>query len=221
MTTYGIYTKVNIIMSFTAEEIEKQIPFYLTQDQKIYLTKELKNFPNINSPYCTYSQNMMEEIYQGDGWAGLYIFEFESGQKKQVQGILYSNTCDICQENSRLRKQKIMFAPIIKLDNYIKLLKHSGITIERINDQIKAIRNQEITNIFYIPKCGNLTDDFIVLLDDIHSIPYNSFIEKIDKKKIFTLTQTGFYIFLLKLSVHFCRFHENIFRGFGDNGAIN
>lgn len=30
--------------------------------------------------------------------------------------------------------------------------------------------------------------------------------------KLVTLSQQGFYMFLLKLSIHFCRFQENIAR---------
>ena len=65
---------------------------------------------------------------------------------------------------------------------------------------------------FYLPKGGALEDEYVALLDDLHSIPAHAFERVAEKKKLFTLSMVGFYLFLLKLSVHFCRFHENVAR---------
>jgi hypothetical protein len=40
-----------------------------------------------------------------------------------------------------------------------------------------------------------------VLLDDIHSMPVQVYEEEKSKGKIFTLSQAGFYLFILKLSI--------------------
>ncbi|MGZ5601252.1 MAG: hypothetical protein ACXWFX_11735, partial [Methylobacter sp.] len=61
-------------------------------------------------------------------------------------------------------------------------------------------------------KGGYLESDHIVLLDDLHTLPVKLFCEKNDREKQFTLSQAGFYLFLFKLSIHFCRFHENVLR---------
>lgn len=49
-------------------------------------------------------------------------------------------------------------------------------------------------------------------LDDLHTVPLHAFERVAEKKKLFTLTLVGFYLFLFKLSVHFCRFHEEVAR---------
>lgn len=71
---------------------------------------------------------------------------------------------------------------------------------------------QITTELFYLPRGSNLDDDYVALLDDIHTAPFPQFQRQKDKQKLFTLSQVGFYLFLFKLSIHFCRFHENIDR---------
>jgi hypothetical protein len=55
------------------------------------------------------------------------------------------------------------------------------------------------------------SEDHIALLDDLHTLPLGMF-QKADRPKLFTLSQVGFYLFVVKLSIHFCRFSEGISR---------
>lgn len=66
--------------------------------------------------------------------------------------------------------------------------------------------------LFYLPKGGELEEDHVALIHDAHTLPLSSFQAQQSRRKLFTLSQVGFYIFLFKLSVHFCRFHEKIHR---------
>jgi hypothetical protein len=75
---------------------------------------------------------------------------------------------------------------------------------------LAAIREQSITSIFYLPKGAALDAEHIALLDDLHTVPLGYFSGKEERSKLFTLGMTGFYLFLFKLSVHFCRFHESV-----------
>ena len=43
-------------------------------------------------------------------------------------------------------------------------------------------------------------------------MPVRAFIDDNAKAKRFTLSLHGFYMFVFKLSVHFCRLHENVAR---------
>lgn len=65
---------------------------------------------------------------------------------------------------------------------------------------------------FYLPADGVLEEEYVVMLDDVHSMPSNIFIEQTEKQKLFTLSMAGFYLFVFKLSVHFCRLQENVKR---------
>jgi hypothetical protein len=195
-------------MEITVETISNQIPYYLTQEAKQSLAKSLHNFPKINYYTSAFPGNFL----QGDGWTSFEVINFYDGDRKSVKGIILSNSCDIDIENKRDMPPKIVFAPIIKLKSYQQVLEKGGLNSEIIENKISSIIAQDITSIFYLPKGCFLDDDYIVILDDIHNIPASFFHGKEDRKKLFTLSQIGFYVFLIKLSIHFCRFHENLHR---------
>lgn len=50
----------------------------------------------------------------------------------------------------------------------------------------------------------------VALLDDLHSMPMEVYKEAAEK--LFTCSMEGLYLFVFKLSVHFCRLHENVDR---------
>jgi hypothetical protein len=77
---------------------------------------------------------------------------------------------------------------------------------------LDAIRKQLITSLFYLPKGGQLPSDALAVLDDVHSMPLRAFSEASERRKLVELNQLGFYLFVLKLSIHLCRFAEGISR---------
>lgn len=196
-------------MQITAESIKEQIPYYLTQEAKENLAKALDSFPRKIDYYLDKFQN---EILQGDGWASVTVINFETGERKPAKAILLSNSCDVSPENKREFPVKLTFAPIIKLSRYLMLLSNSGLGESAVSEKVAAIKEQRITSLFYLPQGAGLEEDYIALLDDLHTVPYKHFSEQSGKLKLFTLGQVGFYLFLLKLSVHFCRFHEEVHR---------
>ncbi len=196
-------------MSISAETIQAHIPYYLTQEQKDGLVKALAEFPR---PIQYYIPLYPEELLQGDGWEKLEIVRFEDGARDQIKGILLSNSCDISIGNKREMPPRIIFAPIMKLANYSELLLRHGLMPQQINDRFQAIREQRVTTMFYLPKGGSLEEEYVALLDDLHTVPARIFEQVAERKKLFTLSLVGFYLFVLKLSVHFCRLHEEVAR---------
>ena len=196
-------------MELNGDTIQEHIPYYLSQESKDNLVKALKDFPK-NTPY--YTNLYPNETLQGDGWSALGLINYETGERKKVRGIILSNSCDIDLKNKRDIPVKLVFAPIIKLKRYARLLELAKIPKEKIKGKFDSIRNQKVTTLFYLPKGAGLDDEHAALLDDIHSIPLLEFSDQEDRTKLFTLHQVGFYLFLLKLSVHFCRFHEEVNR---------
>lgn len=195
-------------MQITTESIQDQIPYYLTREDKENLVKALNNFPRVNYYLNRYPQDFL----QGDGWTSLEVIRIEDGERKRVKGILLSNSCDIDITNKRDLPSRIIFSPIIRLSRYKELLMRSIQDGNRIENKIAAIKEQKVTALYYLPKGGALDDDYVAVLDDVHTIPLKRYIAQNDKQKLFTLSQVGFYLLLLKLSVHFCRFQENIER---------
>lgn len=191
------------------DSIADQIPYYLTQEAKENLVAALKSFPD---DFTYYTTLYPLDILQGDGWNSLGLIRYETGERKMVRGILLSNSCDLEHKDKRDIPIKLVFAPIIKLKAYAEALEKSEIDKKKIESKMQSIRRQLVNTLFYLPKGDGLDDEYVALLDDVHSIPLSIFYGQENKAKLFTLSQEGFYLFLLKLSVHFCRFHENVIR---------
>lgn len=198
-------------MGITVENIKDHIPYYLAQEAKEGLVKALRDFPEKMNYYTT---THPDELLQGDGWNSLDIINVETAERKSIKGIILSNSCDISTENIRDIPARIVFAPIIPLSNYENLLAQRGVDPNKVSSKISSIKKQQVTSLFYLPKGGYLESDHIAVLDDLHTLPVQRFCEKTDRRKQFTLSQVGFYLFLFKLSIHFCRFHENVFRDY-------
>jgi len=193
------------------DDLSKYVPYYLTESQKNGLKQELTNFMS-NQDIDYYISKYEDELLQGDGWAGLEVIDFSKLNKIPVKGIILSNSCDIDAQNARDTELRVTFAPLVKLSNYEKRFQESGLSQDRIDAKIDAIKSQSVTSIFYLPKNAELGEDHIARLDDLHSIP-NSLLEKESlQSKIFTLSMVGFYLFTFKLSIHFCRLQEQVSR---------
>lgn len=204
-------------MAFNAEQLKTQIPYYLTAEPK---QKELlQNLEALcrgtqKGYYISAAINVSpNEVLQGDGWQGFQLYSFKTGKKRAVRGIVLSNSCDISKDNERVLAPKVVFAPIVKLSAIETHFKNLQLPEDALEARITAIKHQEVTNIFYLPAGAQLDEDYVAILDDLHSIPADS---QLLENKLFTLSMAGFYLFSFKLSVHFCRLHENVDRGSWD-----
>jgi hypothetical protein len=200
-------------MEITPESIIEQIPYYLTEPQKEGLLRALNNFNRgqlIETDY--YSYNHQDELLQGDVWTKLQFRNFHTGEKGSILGIILSNTCDISPDNKRDMPTNIIFAPLIPLSSYIDLLEKVKIDQDKIQNKIISIKEQRVTSIFYLPRGTVLRDDHIALLDEVYTMPSKVFESEKEKAKFLTLGHFGFYLFVFKLSIHFCRLHENVAR---------
>lgn len=196
-------------MQTDVEEISRQLPYYLmTAEQKDWFVAELKNFGQKNF----YTSKYQEEILQGDGWSSVEIIRFSDAKRDLIKGLVLSNSCDIDPENHRHIPALITFAPLIALKNFINALESSGLASQQIKDKVTAIREQRVSSIFFLPRGAQMDDDHIAMLDNLHTVPLMHHIAQQRKEKVFTLSQVAFYIFSMKLSIHFCRLHEGLER---------
>lgn len=203
---------INESNSTLLESIEKQIPYYLTEDAKKGLTQALNDFPKNTQYYLSKSTELSDTLLQGDLFASLPVQR--GSETKYIKGIILSNSCDISPENKRELPVNVLFAPLVSLEAYVDRLSEGGLKAKAIASKVEMIRLQKITNIFYLPESvDDQRPECIIYLDQVYFIR-TSLLMKIleDGNKISTLSQVGFYIFLLKLSVHFCRFHECVHR---------
>ncbi|MFV0513486.1 MAG: hypothetical protein ACK5MY_07625 [Jhaorihella sp.] len=202
-------------MNFDAESLQQQIPYYLTAEDRQVLVDQLKAISRGGTAdyfLDPYRDNFKADMLQGDGWRGFQLFKFDTGERRSVQGLVLSNSCDVDPENPRDVPARLIFAPLVKLAAYEALLRASGIDEQKVDVKLASIRAQKTTNMFFLPRGGPLAEDHVVRLDDAHSMPVAAHVEATDREKLFTLSNTGFYMLVLKLSVHFCRLHEKVNR---------
>lgn len=202
-------------MNFDPETLKGQIPQYLSADDKRVLLNELSAISQGGDAeyiLSSYRDEFENQMLQGDGWSGFVLFSYDTGERRSVPGIVLSNTCDLDPDNPRDLPTKVVFAPIARLTKFIGFLEASGIDRSRIDSKIDDIRAQRTTSIFYLPAGAFLDHDYVVRLDEAQSMPVSVFNENCQKSKLFTLSNTGFYMLVLKLSIHFCRLREHVMR---------
>jgi len=190
------------------EQVRLFLPKYLTPAQSDQLWSELSALPYIKNFYLPESESP-PELLQGDGWRGFVVIEFYTGDRKDVAGVILSNSCDLQPHNRREPRRNILFAPLIELERYRERLLEAGKTLDQVEDIFRTIREQKITEIFYLPELPGSLPESMALLNDIHTHPAEDFLAR-TRKRLFTLGQTAFYLFLMKLSIHFSRFQEDV-----------
>ena len=128
--------------------------------------------------------------------------------------MVISNSCDISPQNIRFFRSKVVYAPMLKLESYRNMLRREGVRENDINAHIESIRRQEITQIFFLPARGRLEQDRFVLLDRLISCD-SDFIDRdtVPNYRLFSLSDYGHYLFLVKISMHFCRLNAGVDRG--------
>ncbi len=200
------------------EEIKKYLPYYLTDAAKDSLFDELKKFPdNLDK---LYSSHLVKEatIFQGDGINDLVVINLPHTDARPSPSMVFSNTCDINPTNDRYLPSRLVYAPIMRLSKYYQLIIDEivvkGIkSQEQVDNHIATIKKQQVSQIFYLPSGSNLAEDSMVFLDRVNNCP-SDYVhpDNVINSKIFTLSDYGFYVFLVKLSIHFTRIREEISR---------
>ncbi|MCQ2160949.1 MAG: hypothetical protein MJY97_07670 [Bacteroidales bacterium] len=206
------------------DEIKIYLPKYLSAENYETLIRELKSFPdNIDGRmYTTIAEENL--LCQGDVISNMPVVEIEHLDKpiKNKDCIILSNTCDINLDNSRLFPARIMYAPLVELKKYKEvLLKYPGNSEQKVNDHIASIKSQKISQILYLPTNGEMQES-IVFLDRVLNID-SRYIDRmtLKERRVVSLSDYGFYMFLFKISVHFSRMQENVTRGCKEKSGDN
>lgn len=198
----------------TLEDIKLYLPRYLSEESRNALVESIRNFPPIPSDkFYTECLETQDTIYQGDGLKELLFVNLPDTEKKEQNGIVLSNTCDISPDNHRLFESRMVYAPIIRLDNYKAILEEEGVTTERIDQHIESIRKQQITQIFFLPELNDSLRESLLFFDRLYNLP-SDYVKRdtLKSRRIFTLSNAGHYLLLFKLSFHFTRMQDKVDR---------
>lgn len=214
-------------MALFGDDFEALLPSYLTSEEKSRLKDGLLQFSkdrssdtgSQNIDYAKFTSRETSEYFKQSDIINEIRYplleEDYTFSKKYTKAIILSNTCDISSENAHsLNHKQVVLAPILRLEDYIKkITAGKSYDVKKLDNFINELKLQRITNIFYISDNGG--EDYIALFDNIFWFPteeLNGYLEDIKENKVFSLTMFGYYLFLLKLSFHFCRFPESLER---------
>lgn len=204
------------------EDIKTYLPKYLSPESEQKLFADLKEFPSNIVGNRLYTIRLRDDkvIYQGDGLEGLLAINLPETEIHSLPAMILSNTCDIGPDKKSFRpSNNIVYSPILNYDKYIeRVVKPIKSDEDSLHSHENAVKRQEISSIFYLPKSGRLVNDSLVFLDKVISCDAKYFKDlNLEKSRIFTLSDYGFYLFLFKLSIHFTRIREGVDRGVGSS----
>jgi hypothetical protein len=196
------------------EDIKAYLPKFLSDSSEKELISELHAFPeNIDSRFYSNPIRQENNFLQGDGFGEGIVCDIRNQRFKKAPCIVLSNSCDISPENERLYPTSVCYAPLVSFGKLIESLMHSGISKERIDTFNNDVRRQRISTIFFLPKGQGLEEEKLVFLDHVQNCPATFFHENQHASdKTFSLSNYGFYVLLLKLSIHFTRIRDGVDR---------
>ena len=204
-----------VITSF--EDIKPFLPTYLSEESLDKLFEGIKHFVNdrVDNLYTTLLSSE-KIIFQGDALSDIPFVSLPDSDVINTKVLVISNTCDLDQNNQRNSSFPIhiSYVPIISMNKYLDILRESGISEDRITSFVSSLKRQQFTHILYFPAHPyGPGEEVLALLDRTCNCDAGIVNrEKLNQQRIFTLNNFGFYLLLLKLSIHFSRIRENIDR---------
>lgn len=196
-------------------DISLYLPRFLSDEKREYLKQELKAFSDGCDSGKYYTNRLKDSgyLFQGDIISDVPYLNFPNLTIKPIKALILSNTCDMDINNSRPNPTRIMYAPLLSLNNYQKSLVAKGIQKQSIDSHISSIKDQLVSQILYLPNVPFTDDDAIVLFDQTISCPLDEkTITRFIGNRLTTLNNFGFYLLLLKLSYHFTRVQDGVDR---------
>ncbi|WP_155997114.1 hypothetical protein [Thioalkalivibrio sp. ALMg3] len=195
-----------------AKSIEVHLPGYLSSSSYDELIRQLRKAPDIDAFFWNPTDQEAGGVLQGDAWTHIPIRDTSTGEQKHVTGVVLSNSCDIDPTNEGRPNRRVLVAPAIKLSNYEQLLHNARPDRSRNLSHVEDVRRNRVSSITHFPAESNINEtERVVILDHVYSVPLEEFQSAIETR-VFRLSNAGFYIFLLKLSIHFTRLHERVDR---------
>lgn len=191
----------------TLEEALNETPIIKERDKESLLKCLKEDFPDHIEKWL-YSESITNDVslYQGDILRDIPIcFIDEDGDPIEGKSFvsLASNTCDMQPK----RQDFILVSPVIPIEEYKRDLESVGADVE---SKISAIRKNRIFSHFYLPAKDDFDESFIDFsqIISVHSEYLNDVKTNKSEKCKLSLSQNGFYLFLIKLGYHFARMEQ-------------
>jgi hypothetical protein len=93
------------------------------------------------------------------------------------------------------------------------VLAQYGASEEKIKNHISDVKAQKVSSMFYLPSIGELGES-VVFFDRLLHVSQKYVDRKtVQTRRLFSLSDYGFYLFVFKLSIHLSRIREGVDRG--------
>lgn len=199
------------------DNIRLHLPQYLTDLNQRKLLDQIDQFTEGNQPLYNDSFPEADHVYQGDGLNDLLVINLPSTETDTKPSLVISNSCDVNPENPRLFPHRLVYAPLVDFQKLSDLLfSNFGAESERVKQYLGNLEHQHISNAFYLPASdfNRLEEPKVAFFDHVVSLPTDCIdVETLGERRLFSLSNLGFYLLVFKLSVHFTRVRENVDRG--------
>lgn len=208
-------------MEFGGHSLDLFLPNYLTDTNKNRLKSALEQFvdPDSKSKTIDYTDFYLETppsfLMQGDLLNSIPVYDWDYERNNYTTGfapvIIASNSCDVYSKEEGLLEKEGLFACVIPFDEFEKDLKDNGFSAENIVSIRNNLTHQTYTNIFYMPPTFIDKREYLVFFDKTFWHPsekLREYASDISSLRFISLGNFGFYLFILKLSFHFCRVPE-------------
>lgn len=162
-----------------------------------------------------YSSSIPQTTYQGDIVDKFEVVYHEVADERleirnlmDVPFMLLSHTCDMDFEG-KTREKFVSVAPVFSFKEFAEI-KPAEYSEKGWQDFLNDLKANRITDMLYIPRKSPL-DDSVIFLDRIFSVGLKLLKKRLEKsqaKRVLSLSQIGFYFFLIKLTYHFARYED-------------
>lgn len=196
-------------MQLGAEDIPIHIPSYLTEDRKPASWLNWRSSKNLSA-----STSLNRTLSRFRETGGTDSRSMTSRPANWTTSR--ASSCPILAISPRRTTLSspptLVFAPIVAISTYRGVLEDEGIEAEVIEQNLKDIREQRISTMFFLPAAGVLAEDHMAKMDEAYTVPASLFQVADPPTRLFSLYDVAFYLFTFKLSYHFCRLHEKVDR---------
>lgn len=180
------------------------------------LAKNLKRIPDFS--WVIDVPNRENERLQGDiisTFPTVFLDDRGQPRSREFTVLVLNNTCDLPDD----RLDFITAAPIVDFNQYLEFERErrfrgqaslEDLERRRIEDRLqeygRVLRNNDKTEILYLPPFSDFAHGALVLLHLVCSVSAKLYRDALGAdKRVASFTQTGFYFLLIKLTTHLAR----------------
>jgi hypothetical protein len=205
---------------FDKHHLERLLPDYLSKAEKGRLLKALEQFQEQgswnNASYAHFYLNKKTDYFlQGDLLRGIrqaiWNPTTDEFQKIYANSLILSNTCDLDSTNERVIPKDVVLAPLTPFGDFVEELSLLVTNKTKLATIIQGVKSQTYSNVFYLPSHPQSNQDFVCFFDNAFWFPteeLTAYLPNIEQIRVQSLDYFGYYLFLVKLSYHFCRLSE-------------